>query len=132
MAPDDLQWTRQLGTSGNEYGSGAATDTNGNIYVTGYTDGNLEGIHNSGSNDVFLSEYDANGNKLWSSQWGTSGYDYGRGVTIDINDNVYVAGDTVGSIDGNVNSGGFDIFLSKFPAQSKSNVNPSILMYLLY
>ena len=40
------QWTKQLGTSSPEYGKGVTTDSSGNIYVTGYTSGGLDGNTN--------------------------------------------------------------------------------------
>ena len=55
------QWTRQLGPSSNEYGYGIATDPSGNVYVTGYTEGNLDGNNNAGRNDVFVAKYDVTG-----------------------------------------------------------------------
>jgi len=33
------QWTKQLGTSSVDIGSGVTVDSSGNIYVTGYTEG---------------------------------------------------------------------------------------------
>ena len=40
------QWTKQLGTSTTEYGRGPTTDSSGNIYVTGFTRGGLDGNTN--------------------------------------------------------------------------------------
>ena len=37
------QWTKQLGTSSGDEGRGITTDSSGNIYVTGYTQGGLDG-----------------------------------------------------------------------------------------
>ena len=52
------QWTKQLGTSYNDYGQGVTTDSSGNIYVTGYTNGGgLDGNTNLGGRDIFLVKY---------------------------------------------------------------------------
>ena len=56
-------WTRQLGTSSYEWGYGVTTDSSGNIYVTGGTDGDLDGNTNSGSVDIFLVKYNSDGVK---------------------------------------------------------------------
>jgi hypothetical protein len=57
------QWVKLLGTASNDYGCGVATDASGNIYVTGYTLGDLGGETNEGLNDIFLSRYDESGNR---------------------------------------------------------------------
>jgi len=110
------QWTKQLGTSSSEVGhwDGITVDSSNNIYVTGYTDGGLDGNTNSGSSDIFLVKYNSNGTKQWTRQLGTSEQDLGYGVTVDSSDNIYLTGITSGSLDGNTNSGSNDIFLVKY------------------
>jgi outer membrane protein assembly factor BamB len=57
-------YTRQLGaTKKNTYASGVAVDANGNVYVTGYTDGGLDGNSLIGIEDYFVTKYDPAGNK---------------------------------------------------------------------
>ena len=59
------QWTKQLGTSSDDEGRGVTTDSSGNIYVTGYTYGGLDGNTNSGTihSDIFLVKYNSEGVK---------------------------------------------------------------------
>ena len=56
-------WTKQLGTSDNDSGESVTTDSSGNIYVTGTTQGGLDGNTNSGNLDIFLVKYDSSGTK---------------------------------------------------------------------
>jgi uncharacterized delta-60 repeat protein len=108
------QWTKQLGTSSGDYGRGVTVDSSNNIYVTGYTQGGLDGNTSSGSRDIFLVKYYDNGTKQWTKQLGTSSDDYGYGVTVDSSDNLYVTGYTSGGLDGNTSSGDKDLFLVKY------------------
>ena len=108
------QWTKQLGTSGSDEGNSVSTDSSGNIYVTGNTEGGLDGNTSSGSRDIFLVKYNSSGTKQWTKQLGTSFVSYGHGVTTDSSGNIYVTGRTKGELDGNTSSGGFDIFLIKY------------------
>jgi len=111
-------WTKQLGTSSGDEGAGVTTDSSGNIYVTGYTEGGLDGNTSSGGNDIILVKYNSSGTKQWTKQLGTSSSDEGRGVTTDSSGNIYVTGLTQGGLDGNTNSGGSsvdnDIILVKY------------------
>ncbi len=111
----DLLWTKLIGTSGNDYGWGVALDHFGNVFVTGETDKNLNGIiHNGGIKDAFLVKFDSYGNLLWTNFIGTNGYDYGWGVVVDHFGNVFVTGDTTGNLNGVINNGDCDAFLVKF------------------
>ncbi len=86
------QWTKQLGTSSNENGNGITSDSSDNVYVTGWTDGGLDGNTNAGNNDLIVVKYNSSGVKHWTKQLGTSSYDYGYGISSDSSDNVYVTG----------------------------------------
>ena len=106
--------TKQLGTSKQDWGSGVTTDSSGNIYLTGGTKGGLDGNTNSGGKDIFLVKYNSSGTKQWTKQLGTSSYDRGNGVSTDSSGNIYVTGYTREGLDGNTNSGSYDIFLVKY------------------
>ena len=106
------EWTQQIGTSANEYGTAVATDSSNNIYITGFTGGDLDGS-NAGSNDLFVVKYDSAGNRKWTEQLGTSLEDYAVGIATDSSGNVYVTGYTEGALDGS-NAGAQDIFVVKY------------------
>ena len=108
------QWTKQLGTSTTEYGRGPTTDSSGNIYVTGFTRGGLDGNTNLGSSDIFLIKYNSSGTKIWTKQLGTSKHEDAYQVTTDSTGHIYMTGYTAGDLYGNTNSGSRDIFLIKF------------------
>jgi hypothetical protein len=57
------QWTQQLGTTEWDIAYGVATDSSANVYVTGYTDGGLDGNSNAGGIDLFLVKYNSSGTK---------------------------------------------------------------------
>jgi hypothetical protein len=57
-----LQYTKQMGVAGkNTYGYSVATDTSGNVYVAGDTDGGLGGNTLTGAYDFFVAKYNSSG-----------------------------------------------------------------------
>ena len=57
------QWTKQLGTSGRDTAYGVATDSSDNVYVTGNTNGGLDGNTSAGYEDLFVVKYNSDGVK---------------------------------------------------------------------
>ena len=106
------QWTRQIGSGGTDIGEGLAADNLGNVFVGGWTDGNVSGTK-FGSWDAFLAKYDAAGNQLWRRQFGTSQDDRAFGLSTDDSGNVYVTGFTSGNLASTTPSGS-DVFLRKY------------------
>jgi len=109
-------YTKQLGVAGVvTLGYGVATDTSGNVYVAGYTSGNLDGNTLTGTQDFFVTKYDSSGVKQYTKQLGVAGFvTQGYGVATDLSGNVYVAGGTTGGLDGNTLTGTFDFFVTKY------------------
>lgn len=116
-------WTRQFGTTSNDYAQAVATDAAGNIFVAGYTDsGDMDGVGPdtlAGATDLYLAKYSANGSRAWIRQLGTSGHDFAYGVATDSGGNTYVVGTTNSDLDGagsQVFGGGADAFIVKYDA----------------
>src|SRR5690349_11593617 len=109
--PYPTAWIRQFGTNHNDYGIGVSADAVGNAYITGYTDSSLAGP-SAGNNDAFVSKFNSSGTLLWSRQIGSAGYEDSEGVATDSAGNVYISGQTDGSL-GGPNLGNYDAFLTK-------------------
>ncbi len=114
--PDGTRaWSRQMGSAAYDIGNSIAIDAANVIFMTGYTGGVLHGnITNAGGYDVFLSKWDGDGEREWTREWGTSEEDSGHAVAIDKEGNIFVAGYTDGSIDGQTPAGEVNMFLAKF------------------
>ncbi len=110
------QWTEQLGTNNRDYGQEVSVDGSGNVYVAGYTYGDLDGNINEGQSDMFLTKYNAAGTKQWTQQLGTDTREFCWGVSVDSTGNAYLTGRTAGGLDGNTHEGGTDMFLVKYNA----------------
>lgn len=113
-ASGTLIWTRQLGTSDYDTSNGVSADRLGNVYISGFTRGSLEGA-NAGGYDAFITKYDAAGTLAWTRQLGTSSEDVSNSVSADGLGNVYISGYTRGSL-GGANAGDYDAFVSKYDA----------------
>jgi hypothetical protein len=106
-------WAKNIGTTDFDWAWGVDTDSEDNVYVTGWTLGNLGGT-NAGSYDAWLAKYDNDGNQEWVHQFGTSGDDEAFGIKVDSYDNVYVIGYTDGAFTGKTNAGDYDAWVAKF------------------
>ncbi len=107
-----LQWIKQFGTKDYEYAWSVDTDSQGNVYATGWTLGDLGG-KNAGSYDAFLAKYDSQGNQQWIKQFGTPGDDEAYRINIDSNNNIFLTGQTNNSLGGS-NAGSYDTWVAKF------------------
>lgn len=105
-------WTKQFGTAGYDISRGLAPDGNGGVYVTGLTEGNLDGQTNSGSDDAFIRRMDSNGNLVWTRLLGTPSVDGAFESAVNAAGELFVTGFTDGKL-GGAQQGNSDAFLSK-------------------
>ena len=105
-------WTRQFGSTSLDQANGVAVDASG-VYVAGETLGALSGQISAGSKDAFVRKYDLLGTEVWTRQVGTSSSDQANGVSVDAGD-VYLTGQTSGTLSGQLSSGFSDGFVIKY------------------
>ena len=104
-----------MGTSGSENAYALTTGTDGAIYVSGITNGNLDGQTNSGGDyDAFIAKYNTDGSKAWTKLLGGSSSEYTYALTTGLDGSIYVSGRTDGNLDGQTNSGSGDAFITKY------------------
>lgn len=105
------KWTNILGTVEKDKSKSIAIGKDG-IYVTGTTKGDIDGAKNNGMWDIFVAKYDFSGNKRWTKLYGGSSHDESNTISVVEND-LYVAGYTLGAFDLGKNKGKSDAFLIK-------------------
>ena len=87
-------WHTFYGSNNDDHGYGIAVDKDGNVYVTGVstaTWGTPINPH-SGAYDIIVLKLDSSGTLLWHTFHGSGSYDYGYGIAVDNDGNVYVTG----------------------------------------
>ena len=80
--------------------------------IASSTNGNLGGT-NAGGKDAWVAKYDSSGNQLWLKQFGTAADDIATDVKTDAFGNLYLTGQTAGSL-GGTNAGGTDAWFAKY------------------
>jgi len=75
-------------------------------------------LTSAGGYDLFVAKYDTNGTLAWAKQEGGASNDYGDGIAVGGNGNIYVTGDFSGSATfGGINlnaTGWSDVFVAKY------------------
>jgi hypothetical protein len=132
-----ILWAAQITgtTTSQDIGYGIATDTSGNVFVTGqYSVGTLTlySVNRTSSNtllftggvDTFIAKYSSTGTILWAAQIASTSSDVAQGIATDPSGNVVVTGYYSGALTlystGRTSSntlpftGGFDVFVAKY------------------
>ena len=108
-ATDEDLWKHQIGIRLANVRSLVAFDADSNFFLAGYR-GNI------GNENVWFSKYDVSGVLLWRRQLATPEIDRVNGIATDADGNVYLAGETEGSLAG-ANRGDFDAWVAKYDAE---------------
>ncbi|WP_428662009.1 SBBP repeat-containing protein [Runella sp.] len=110
------------GGTGVDEARSIAVDGNGNVYVTGYFEGTATfgtvTKTSAGYRDIFVAKYDKSGSVQWVQSAGGTGNDFGYGIAVDGNGNVYVTGAFSGTATFGsaikTSAGETDIFITKY------------------
>ncbi|HAS46090.1 MAG TPA: hypothetical protein DCS93_36755 [Microscillaceae bacterium] len=126
-----LLWAHNIGGRNIDYGDGIATDTLGNVYITGYFQGTdvdfnpgpgITNISSNGGRDIFLAKYNSQGLYQWVHHVGAAGSDVGTGIAVDRQGDVYLTGLFQHTVDfdpevathNQTSSGNYDTFIAKY------------------
>ena len=109
-----LNWARLLGTTEVDSARAITAGLEGSIYVVGISNGSLDGQIKNGAFDAYVTKFNSNGTKVWTSLFGSSTTDYANGIATGKDGSLYISGSTYGSIDGQTKPGGHDALLTKY------------------
>ena len=107
-------WVRQVGSIYGDVFKAVAIDASNNSYAVGLTYKSVDGQVHFGNTDALIVKYDSSGTKLWTRQFGASLNDQLYGAVTDFSGNVYAAGLTDTSLDGQTSAGLMDALLVKY------------------
>ncbi|MBK8625314.1 MAG: SBBP repeat-containing protein [Saprospiraceae bacterium] len=122
-------WATYFGGNGDDTAYRLRESSNGGIFMVGHTTssnvmattGAFQQVK-SGGQDVFIARFEKNGTRAWSTYYGGASNDFGLGLVLDVNNDIYINGTTEGSTNlstlaaPQINYGGGtkDGFVSKF------------------
>lgn len=117
-----VQWATKAGGAGADKGTGITVDASGNSYITGSFSGTgnfgITSLVSSGNTDGFVAMLNPSGVFVWAQKLGGAAADEGRGIAIDANGEVYVAGNFNGNFTFGITTlthgGNQDIFLAAY------------------
>lgn len=105
----------QFGTERADTAQGVVVGADGDLFVAGWTEGDLDG--NLGLADGYLRRVTPDGDEVWTRQFGGVGIDFAIGVALD-GDDAVVVGTTDGAVDG-PSLGGQDAYLARVGADGE-------------
>lgn len=109
----EILWTKQFGSSQDEWCQTLAIDKENHLYVGGTTNGELGG-QNAGRADAFMIKFNDQGNQIWAHQFGTDKDDGLNFIFVNAEGDVFVTGETRGDLAGTYAGGVYDAFIAKY------------------
>ena len=114
-------WSKGLGGADTDQGRSVATDTMGNVVITGDFEGAVDfgggTLTAAAGAELFIAKYDGSGNHVWSNRFGGLNDERGYAVATDSANNVVVGGffrDEVDFGGGPLDGHTADLFVAKY------------------
>ncbi|MCG8574714.1 MAG: SBBP repeat-containing protein [Flavobacteriales bacterium] len=103
----DFEWASVMAGASSTQTEGIAVDTEGNSYITGHFNGEIdfdpsedeELMTPFGEDDIFVQKLDVDGNLVWVHQFGGVSFDLPKDLILDENENILVTGNFTGIAD---------------------------------
>jgi uncharacterized protein (AIM24 family) len=119
-----VMWSKRMGGTGSDIGTGLAPGLIGDIVVTGTFSSSVDfgggAVQSAGGTDVFLVTYNASGSHVWTRAAGGTGDDAANAVGTDADGNPVFTGNYINTVDfgggGISGSSAPSIFLAKYAA----------------
>jgi len=107
-------WTNRFSTTAGDFAAAIGLAPNGDLFVAGAASVEIAGVE-VGQQDAFVAKFDKEtGAALWATVPNSPESDFPTAMTFDADSNIYVTGQTLGTIAGGAaNKGGVDIFAVK-------------------
>ncbi|QFS50416.1 SBBP repeat-containing protein [Nostoc sphaeroides] len=117
----EIQWVQQLGSTnqGLDFAWGVDTDSKGNIYVTGWTTGDIGtkvGKKGIGGRDIWISKFTPDGSQVWAKQFGSPDDDgmFLSDMQIDDKDNIFLIGESNGKLGKGQKDESYNTWVARF------------------
>ncbi len=124
-ASGNIIWATAIASEQGERVNDVALDTLGNIYTIGTSFGDIEGATHNGTvsqPDFFVTKLDSDGNKLWTTNHGTTDGDFGNRIAVTSRGEIVVLGGSIYDPDPKVIHGDSNITLGKLDATGETFV----------
>ncbi|WKZ38736.1 MAG: S-layer homology domain-containing protein [Anaerolineales bacterium] len=131
-----FNWAKSIGGTGTDWASNIAMDSLQNVYLTGGymdtvdfdPDAGILNLTSAGQSDVFIAQFNNNGQLQWAKSAGGTLSDYSSGLVINSDQDAIVTGSFSGIADfdsgagnlGLTSAGEMDIFIAKYTGEKST------------
>lgn len=103
----NFNWVKEIKGNAHAIPNSIITDSNGDLYLTGYfagsynfhTGSGITYVTAAGNHDIFNLKLDSLGNLIWVIHMGDTQNDEGNDINVDRNSNIFIAGEFRGMVD---------------------------------